>query len=394
MAEKIIMPQGGQDLKTGQIIQWLFSEGDQVKKGDVVCEVETEKAVFEVKSPIDGYLIKIIRTDGQEAEILTPIGFIGEKNEQVADFEPRKSKAQNKSKNSNVSRTVDKTAGKIASEKILISPKARKLARDNNISLDTLHSKRPDGKVTIEDVQTAIQDRQDTQLEIGSLDQGTQINRSTNQKVAGAHLTRSWQQTPHIFVTITADMTAAIQFREEHKAIHPNSNLSYTHLIVRACAEALEKFPAVNSSLIDEDTLVQWNAIHVGIAVSVGNDLLVPVVEDLGKLDLAETAEITDTVVENARQGNRKQMAPAHFTISNLGMFDVDQFTAIINPPESAILAVGSIQKKVVVDESDQLVMRSLMKMTLSLDHRVGDGVLAAKFLNHIKFLLEHPDKL
>ena len=392
MAEKIIMPQGGQDLKFGTVVRWLKKEGDVVKKGDLVCEVETEKAVFEVNAPRDGFLIKIIKADGEEAKILTAIGYIGDKGERVQLKEnigqERESKqvkpaAQMKEKLSE------------SSKKVIISPKARKIARDNGINLDELVSSRADGKITAEDVWSAIRKEESTRnTRQAQIANGKVIEIGRIQKTTTRRLQQSWQQAPHIFVTVSVDMAEAAAFRQKLNKNQANAKLSFNDLVVKAAATALKDFPQVNVSFIDEDTIMQWEDIHIGIAAATEQGLMVPVLENAAALSLIEISKRTKDLVEAARSGKQISSQPSRFTISNLGMYDVDQFTAIINPPESAILAVSSIRKMPCVDREENVVVREMMEITLSLDHRVGDGVLAAKFINRIKQLLEHPNEL
>lgn len=392
MAEKIIMPQGGQDLKFGTVVRWLKKEGDAVKKGDLVCEVETEKAVFEVNAPRDGILIKIIKEDGEEAEILTAIGYVGDKGEQI-DL--------NRSSGQEAKPTQVKPMAQVkdrlykSSKKVKISPKARKIARDHGIKLDDLVSSRVDGKITAEDVQSAISKEESTRApRKAQIANGKVIEIGRIQKTAARRLQQSWQQAPHIFVTISVDMTEAAAFRKKYNQNQANAKLSFNDLVVKAAAAALKEFPQVNVSYIDEDTIMQWDDIHIGIAAATEQGLLVPVLENAAALNLIEISKRTKELAEAARSGKQLPSQPSRFTISNLGMYDVDHFTAIINPPESAILAVSSIRKMPWVDGEENVAVREIMEITLSLDHRIGDGVLAANFINRIKQLLEHPTEL
>lgn len=392
MADKIIMPQGGQDLKFGTVVRWLKKEGDAVSKGELICEVETEKAVFEVNAPSDGFLIKIIKANGEEAEILTPIGYVGEKEEQFEIVENKGGKEQETKTETIASQTTKSTA---STEKIIISPKARKLARDHGIIIKTLISSRSDGKITTEDVQLAI-DKVSlmSKQKIAVDENGVGIKVTKIQKATSHRLQQSWQQAPHIFITVSVDMTEAAAFRKKCNQEDPKLKLSFNDLIIKATAAALREYPKVNASYLDEDTIVQWKNIHIGIAVAAEQGLLVPVLENADKFSLKEISIQTKELAQAARAGKQLSTQPSRFTISNLGMYDVDQFTAIINPHESAILAVASIQRTPQVDEKDNFVIREVMQVTLSLDHRIGDGVLAVKFINRIKQLLQNPEML
>jgi len=392
MAEKIIMPQGGQDLKFGTVVRWLKKEGDSVKKGDLVCEVETEKAVFEVNAPRDGILIKIIKEDGEEAEILTAIGYVGDKGEKI---DLNKSSGQEAKPTQVKPKAQVKDRFSKSSKKVKISPKARKIARENGIKLDDLVSSRVDGKITVEDVQSAISKEESARApRKAQIANGKVIEIGRIQKTAARRLQQSWQQAPHIFVTVSVDMTEAAAFRKKYNQNQANAKFSFNDLVVKVAAAALKEFPQVNVSYIDEDTIMQWDDTHIGIATATEQGLLVPVLENAAALSLIEISKRTKEMAEAARSGKQLPSQPSRFTISNLGMYDVDHFTAIINPPESAILAVSSIRKMPWVDGEENVAVCEIMEITLSLDHRIGDGVLAANFINRIKKLLEHPNEL
>jgi len=190
------------------------------------------------------------------------------------------------------------------------------------------------------------------------------------------------------------DMTEAVAFRQKFNQNQSDAKLSFNDLVVKAASEALKEFPQINASYIDEDTIMQWDDIHIGIAAATEQGLMVPVLENAAVLDLIEISKRTKELAEAARSGKLLSSQPSRFTISNLGMYDVDHFTAIINPPETAILAVSSIRKMPWVVEEENLAVREIMEITLSLDHRIGDGVLAANFINRIKHLLEHSNEL
>jgi len=278
---------------------------------------------------------------------------------------------------------------------VKISPKARKIAHDFGINLNDLVSSRTDGKITAEDVQRAIRKKESARAaQPAQTDHGTVVEIGKIQKTSARRLQQSWQQAPHIFVTVSVDMTEAAAFRKEFNQKQANTKLSFNDLIVKAAAAALNEFPQVNVSYLDEDTIMQWDDIHIGIATTTEQGLLVPVLENAAALSLIEISKRIKELAEAARSGKQLSSQPSRFTISNLGMYDVDHFTAIINPPESAILAVSSIRKMPRVDEEGNVAVREMMEITLSLDHRIGDGVLAANFINKIKEFLEHPDEL
>jgi len=391
MAEKIIMPQGGQDLQFGTIVRWLKKEGETVHKDELLCEVETEKAVFEVTAPRDGVLLKVIKQDGEEAEVLSAIGYIGEAGETIEIKEgPTLDEGSPQESQAPASTTFTE---RLPGEKMRISPKARKLARDQGIDITQLTSTRPDGKITTEIVQSAIREG----LQPGrsfNTERGHPVRMDRLQRVAAERLSRSWNEAPHFFVTVSVDVTGLLEMRKERNARSGSVKVSINDLIVKAAAIALNEMPEVNASYYDQDTIIIWDDIHIGIATSTEAGLLVPVLAYTDRLPLHEISRKIATLIKDARAGKFSSDVPSRFTISNLGMHDVDRFTAIINPPESAILAVASAQKKVVVDDNGEIVARDMMEVTLSMDHRVGDGALAAAFINRIKSLLEDPAQL
>ena len=218
-------------------------------------------------------------------------------------------------------------------------------------------------------------------------------------KVIAQRMQMSKQYAPHFYVSVSADMTDALKYREtfnKRPGLAKEDMLSLNDMVVRACALAMKEFPEVNSSVVDENTLMMWEDINIGIAVALDEGLVVPVLEHADWLGLAQVPRQTRRLFSLAKEGKQASLSPAHFTISNLGMFNVETFTAIINPGEAAILAVASIEKRVMPPKGEYLGVRvrDMMSITISLDHRVGDGVLAAKFVNRVRELLETPQHL
>lgn len=388
MAEKIVMPQGGQDLQYGTVVRWLKNEGETVSKGELICEVETEKAVFEVVAPRDGVLLKIIKQAGEEAEVLSAIGYIGDAGETI-DIDDASS-VEAEVQRENTVPVFTKTE-RLQGEKLRISPKARKLARDHGIDITQLISNRPDGKITTEIVQSVIRADGQTAKKFDTAG-GRPVKMGRLQRIAAERLSRSWREAPHFFLTVTVDVTELFEMRKDRNDRNDINKVSVNDLIIKAAAIALKEFPEVNASYHDQNTIILWEDIHIGIAVSTQEGLFVPVLAHADRLSLDEISRKSASLIDDARKGKFTSVVPSRFTISNLGMHNVDRFTAIINPPESAILAVASAQKKVVVDDDGSMVVRNMMEMTLSLDHRIGDGVPAAVFINRIKALLEQPD--
>ena len=413
MLTKIIMPQAGQDLETGVVVRWYKKEGDPVKKGEVVCEVETEKAVFDVDAPADGYLRKIVVQQGQTAKILSAIGLIGALEDAV-DAEPppppgHAAAATNVATQPATPMNEQGSGG--PPDRIRISPKAMRVAKERGIPIDQLHGSRPRGRVVEKDVLEYLE-RASANTDGSTVlprpieaespvpfapSEAQPISLSKVRKVTARRMQQSKQTVPHFYATVAVDMTDALNFRKEfNEALKGGAQekLSLTHMITRACALALREIRELNSSFKDADTVIQWGEVNIGVAVALNDGMVVPVLQNADRLNLRQIAQETRRVVTLAREGKQASLAPSRFTVSNLGMYNIDNFIAIINPPEAAILAVGRVQKMVVVVDGDQIALRDRMNMTLSIDHRVGDGVLACKFVNRVKSLLEDPGTL
>jgi len=416
MVTKIFLPQGGQDLDEAKVARWLKSEGDKVVKDELLCEIETEKAVFEVEAPEDGTLIKITVPGGESAPVLSVIGYIGEPGELVAETIEPESKApvSKKATTSNTSMIVPdsiETGRDFDSplpattdvSRIKISGRARRRAEEQNINLGLLQGSGPGGRVIEKDVlrYSGATGQQFSSLQAPSSISypeaaGKRIPLTKMRQVIARRLQESMQQLPHFYVTIAVEMDEAIRVRADfNRALSRDDRrkLSVNDLIIKATAFALEEFYEVNCHF-REDHLLYLDDINIGVAVSLPSGLVVPVVERVDALPLGGIAEETKRLIGLAKAGKQASTALGSFTISNMGMLEVENFTAIINPPECGILAVSGIQKKVVVSKSGDLCIRQVMKMTLSADHRAVDGVLAATFINKIKYHLQNPRTL
>jgi pyruvate dehydrogenase E2 component (dihydrolipoamide acetyltransferase) len=425
MAAKVIMPQGGQDITEGVVVRWLKNEGQPVKKGEVICEVETEKAVFEVEAPEDGVLLKIVVTAGQKAPIFSVIGVVGKPGETV-DLEepglPAEAKAEKTAAASEISKPA---AEKPRPEKewIFASGRARKLAAEKGVNLAKVKGTGPNGRITEKDVLAYLEkpavevaaptfeyelpakvkqamaaagreSRAKVQPSPAADLRGKTVPMTKMRKVIARRLQQSKQTIPHFYVTVSVDMSAAVRLREElNQKTGPDAKISMNDMLVKAAAMALEAFPEINCK-IEEESIVYLEDINIGVAVSLEDGLVVPVLPDVGSLSLKGIAKRTKEIIALAKAGKQATLTAGTFTISNMGMLDVDNFIAIINPPETAILAVGSTRKQLVVQSDNSLRVCDLITMTLSADHRAVDGVLASRFINQIKANLQNPQTL
>jgi pyruvate dehydrogenase E2 component (dihydrolipoamide acetyltransferase) len=389
MAVKIIMPQGGQDITEGYVVRWFKKEGEPIRRGDVICEVETEKAVFEVESPSDGVLLKIVAREGTKVPIFAVIGVIGEAGEQV-DLDQLLAGPPVAEKTLDVSaiRSQVLGAGGETGDRPKITGRARKLASEKGVDLAGVTGSGPLGRITEKDVLIHVQKRT---LTVQAL-RGQAHPLSRMRQTIARRLMRSKQTIPHFYVTVTADVTAALLLRDRLNRENGEA-VSITDMIVKASALALQETPAVNCRL-QEDQVVYLEDVNVGIAVDLDDGVMVPIIGGADRLRLVEIARKAKEAVAFARQGKLAGAEPACFTVSNLGMLGVEAFTAIINPPETGILAVGCVQKRPVVLTGTEIGVRDMLTMTLSVDHRVVDGALAARFISRIKHHLENPEAL
>jgi pyruvate dehydrogenase E2 component (dihydrolipoamide acetyltransferase) len=401
MVAQVIMPQGGQDIEKGTIVRWHRRAGQPVRKGDVVCEVETEKTVIEVTAPQDGVVLRTFFAEGEEANVFSVIAVVGDPGEAIPEglvpSEPAAISVEKASREEGQARPAAARAG-TGDGKLRVSPKARQLAQERGVALEGITGTGPQGSITAEDVVAAAErPSRGRPPEEAAADHGRLAPMSKVAKVTARRMLLSKQSIPHFYVTVSVDMTAAKKYRSDFNSRLPDPDtdgISITDLITRACVLALREYPQLNSMVKDEGNLILWDDLNVGIATATDAGLVVPVVEGADALSLAELAKRRRQVVAAAREGRQISVAPARFTISNMGMYGVDNFLAIINPPEAAILSVSSVKPTVVPAEDGSLQVRDMMNATLSLDHRVGDGVLAARFLNSVRTLLEEPAKL
>jgi len=420
MARPITMPKLGQSEERVTLARWLKKEGDSVLKGDVLFEIETDKSLLEVESFFQGTLLRILVAEGTTVPVQTTVAFVGDPGDLIPEVGDRSAQTFRPGREQRAeAQTSAQPAPPLNGSSLLrISPRAARLAKEAAIDPALVVGTGPGGRVVERDViayldakgphpaitpsasQPAAQPNTDilsVRKPTGSEEAGasavrnalaeTTIPMSRMRQVIAARLTASFTTTPHFFLTVSTDMTDLLQLRLELNA----QGMSYTvtDFIVVAAILSLKEFTAVNSTT-DGKNLYRRNKVHLGLAVSLDDGVVVPVIRDGDELTLSEIHERAAALVAKARAGRLTpdEMTGSTFTISNLGMLDVENFTAIINPGEGAILAVSSILKQPVV-RNDQIVARQVMKMTLSADHRIIDGALAAAFVNAIKGKLE-----
>jgi pyruvate dehydrogenase E2 component (dihydrolipoamide acetyltransferase) len=411
MAQPIVMPKLGQMTEESRVVRWLKQEGEVVAKGEPLLEIETDKAAMEVESFYDGVLLKILVPEGETVPVMQTIGFIGEPGENVlgeqacakssspgsAGILPASEETIPIVQEAQAGRMPvlpgDESPGTKTSsepERIRISPRAAGLAAARGLEARKIEGSGPRGRIVERDVLAALrEDAPGHAVPVPAAISPTGRPLSHMRQVIGERLTASFTSTPHFYVMVSADMTAIEKARAELKT--RSKQVSVTDFVLKAVAETLVEFPDCNS-WTNGKTVTPHAGIHIGLAVALQDGLVVPVIRDADQLSLSEISSITKELVEKAKSGKLKpdEMSGSSFTISNMGMLDVDSFTAIINPGESAILAVGSATPRPVAI-GDRVEIRPMMKMTLSADHRLIDGALAARFVNGIKARLEDP---
>jgi pyruvate dehydrogenase E2 component (dihydrolipoamide acetyltransferase) len=397
------MPKLSDTMEEGTIVEWKKKSGDAVKAGDVLAEVESDKATFDLAAEEDGVLTVIV-DQGVPAKIGAPIARIGEAGEAApAKQEPAPKPKEKPAKAEKPAPRPVETDGRqdgaaATTTEVKASPLAKRLAAEMGVDLESLKGSGPEGRIVKEDVLAAAPgkpasgQRRPQPIVAAGPDETIEPNRM--QATIARRMVEAKSTIPEFQVTVEARVDLAVSMRQQLKDSVPGAEkVTMTDFLVRACALALRKFPEVNSSWVD-GRFQRKRAINVGLAVAPaeGMGLLVPVVHDADQKDLVQISIESRQVIERARSGRPHEgdLSGATFSISNLGMYGVDEFVAIINPPESAILAVGAI-KDVPVVADGRIVPGKVMRMTLSVDHRVFYGATAAQFMAEVKRLIENP---
>ncbi|PKL94128.1 MAG: dihydrolipoamide acyltransferase [Gemmatimonadetes bacterium HGW-Gemmatimonadetes-1] len=410
MATKVVMEALSPTMEEGRLVEWKKAEGDAVATGDVLAEVETDKAVMELVARADGVLLKRVAADGDTVPVAQVVGWIGAEGEAIpegggtapAATPPAKEKDKAEAAPSapapkaaaeaapEPAASAPAPAADAGNDRVKASPVARKIAAERGLDLGSIAGSGPDGRVIMRDLEGATAKPAAAAATIGA-SVFTDLPLSQMRKTIAKRLVQSIGPIPTFYLTVEVDMERAHEAREALLARDDKGKFSFNDLIIRASAEALTRHPFVNAWWMD-DKIRQWQDVHVGVAVAVDEGLITPIIRHANRKTLRE---IAGEVRELAGRARAKKLAPeeytgATFTVSNLGMFGIDDFTAIINPPEVAILAVGRIEQKPVV-ANGELEIRRRMRMTLSCDHRVVDGATGAQFLKTLVEMLENP---
>lgn len=420
MAEVIRMPKLSDTMTEGVVAEWHKKVGDSVSSGEILAEIESDKATMEFESFYDGVLLHIGVEKGKAALVDSILAIIGEKGEDIKPLlkdegsakkeEPKKEeakeekkedaqpKAESKEETKPEEKPQEKPANSASSKPVLVSqpsangrlkvsPLAKKLAEEKGYDINRIPGSGDGGRIVKRDVEAFVNAGPPA---ANAVENFNDVEVSQMRKTIARRLAESKFSAPHFYLTMKIDMDAMIDARDSINSVS-SSKISFNDLVVKACAVALKQHPQVNAAWMDD--YIRYNQhVHVGVAVAVPDGLLVPVVRFA---DTKRLTEISGEVKDFVLRANDKKLQPKDwegntFTVSNLGMFGIDEFTAIINPPDSCIMAVGGIEEVPVV-KNGQIVPGNVMKVTLSCDHRVVDGASGAKFLQTFKKLMENP---
>ena len=395
MISEVTMPSMGADMTEGTIVKWLKNEGDEVKRGDKLAEIETDKTVVEMECYNDGILKKIVVQEGQAVPVGDLIAYIGDAGDEVPEGS---SDASNNvaSQSTDTTEIVENQTPNPSPNigKVKASPIAKKLATELGVDLTSINGSGPGGRITREDVEEASKGSTSADSIQGSEDSNSVPLTPMRKAIAGV-VSKSKSEIPHFYISNSADMSEVIKMRSEFN--EKNSvKVSVNDIVLFAVTQALKKFPKFNSSFNDGN-LIEHKNINVGMAIALPVGLIVPAVLGCENKSLTEISDSAKDLASRAKGSGspltQEENNGATFSVSNLGMFDIDEFVAIIVPPQSAILSVGKANDEVIVKEGN-MVISKIMKMTLSVDHRVNDGAEAAMFLGELKEILETPNQI
>jgi pyruvate dehydrogenase E2 component (dihydrolipoamide acetyltransferase) len=364
LVTKVLMPRLSLTMSGGTVVQWFKREGDSVEKGEPVVEVLSDKVTYEVEAPASGVIRKIMAEEGVDVPVAETLAIIIAPDEKLPEAE-----------------AIAEAPVERVEKHIVASPAAKRVAKEHSVNLAQVKGTGSEGRIGEEDVRRFIEETK------GARKIREAIPFTGIRKTAAERVSLSAKTAPHSTITMEVDVTNARKLREKLQ-------VSYTNVLVKAVAEALTEYSIINSTL-EKDQIKIFEDVNVGVAVATTAGLVVPVIHNADKKSLKEVSSTLKELVEKARNGKltKEELSDGTFTITNLGMFGVDTFTPIINPPETAILGVGrTVEKPVVVDK--KIVVKPLMQLSLSFDHRVLDGAPAAQFLRKVKEIIESSESL
>jgi pyruvate dehydrogenase E2 component (dihydrolipoamide acetyltransferase) len=437
MAEVVDMIALSPTMEEGTLAEWRKQEGDTVEEGEVIADVETDKATMEMESWYDGIVLKLLADANSSVAVGDPIAIVGEEGEDIDDLladleggggaaagagpeeaagEPEAAEAPEPEASPEAAEPVEATpetteapATEPHEERLRASPLARRIAADKGIDLARIDGSGPSGRIIKRDVEEATGRPEpakpaaperpepaatETHAEPAGIP-GEEVPLSQMRKTIADRLQSSWQSAPHFMLTVDIDMADTMARRREiNEALEDaerGGKISVNDFIVKACAEGLLEYPKMNVAY-QGDHVMQYDEVHIGVAVAVEDGLVTPTIRDADQKSLSAISRESRRLAEKARNNNLEpgDYGGSTFSVSNLGMYGIDHFTAVLNPPEAGILACGAV-KEVPVAEDGELTVGTRMKVTLSCDHRAVDGAMGAEFLDKVKNLLENP---
>lgn len=429
MATELKMPQMGYDMEEGTVVRWLKEEGSAVNRNEAIAEIETDKAIVEFESDSEGVLLKIIAPEGTVVPVGQTIAVIGDEGEEtdnisILDLRPPEEAKSEPTKNatpptepqeSTPALSVTKEDSEVSTGRILSTPIARRMAEERNIDLSYISGSGPGGRITKNDVENYKPDNSDvgkpaepsisaaptsTNIVVSNADPHSETNEKQpiskmRQQIARVTV-KSKTEKPHFYVSADINMTNAMSIRKQinEQLKDDGVRLTVNDLIVKACIQALTKYPKFNA-YYEEDGIQYNDKINIAIAIAEEEGLIVPAILDCGEKSLRQVSQMIKDLAERSSNGtlSPQEYSGGTFAISNLGMFDVSSFVAIIHPPQSAVLAVGTVSEKPIVTDGE-ITVGQVMTATISADHRILDGAEGAQFLIEVKRLLQSPTSL
>jgi pyruvate dehydrogenase E2 component (dihydrolipoamide acetyltransferase) len=396
MAKEIRLPQLGQTMEEGTIINCLVKVGDKIKKGDVIFEVETDKATLEMESPGEGFVKHILVNVNDTLPVGEALMVLGEENEDVPQSFTDSLKGGSSAANATAPAASAVTEMPVAAEpepaqtpgRVMASPRAKKLAEELGLDIAVVKGTGPGGKITEQDVKAAAESKPAGKAPIAASSGGQVVPVNKMQKITAEKMLKSKREIPCFYLTAKADVTKMVELRTKMNQ-DGNVKVAYNDFIIKAVAAGLEKFPLMTGQL-EGANIILSDAISIGLAIAVGDSLLAPILKNMNKKSLKEIAAESKALIDKTRSNklDLTDLEGGCITVSNLGAFGIENFIPIVVPGQCSILGVGQITDTC-VPSSGNILMRKFMNMTLSVDHKVANGAYAAQFLDFVKKQLE-----
>ncbi len=388
MIKEVIMPKLGETMEEGYLVSWKKEEGEKVEKGEVLFEVMSDKTNFEVESPHSGYLRKILYSPSDEPiPVTTVIAYISDTPDEPLPEEKKKEEkeisVEEKKKGEVIEERKEEVKEEMGEERIKATPLARKIAKEKNIDLKEVKGTGPGGRIEKKDIENYLKSYK-------KVEEGYEVIKWTPmRKVIAKRLSESKRNIPHYYLEGEFIMDQVVLLKELKKK--EGKNFSYTDFLIFFAGKAIEKYPMINAAVVEDEIRV-YKSIDIGVAVAVEDGLVVPAIKNVNRKTIEEISEERKSIVEKAREGklSKEDTEGARFVISNLGMYGVDNFQPIINPPGVAIMGVGKIEKKAVVI-NDKIEIKTVMNISFSFDHRIIDGSYGGLFYSYFKEIVENP---